>query len=155
MLSIILIGITVFLMLLNLYYFFTNKQHNESFMHTSLFTKLFLVMTVITLGFAVIYYVLSLNTDILRVSDETGRAGGDNFWDYLYFSGVTILSIGYGDLVPVGSARFFAVIQAALGLLLPSAYFVKAFSEMGDKEKEGQGNRSDKKIEGEEGEDGE
>ncbi|MDQ0430263.1 potassium channel LctB [Planomicrobium stackebrandtii] len=124
-------------------------------MHTSLFTKLFLVMTVITLGFAVIYYVLSLNTDILRVSDETGRAGGDNFWDYLYFSGVTILSIGYGDLVPVGSARFFAVIQAALGLLLPSAYFVKAFSEMGDKEKEGQGNRSDKKIEGEEGEDGE
>ncbi|WP_142828815.1 potassium channel family protein [Planococcus soli] len=147
MLATILIGLTILLMLLNLYYFFTNQQQKESFIHTSLFTKLFLVMTAITFGFAVIYYLLSMNTDILRISDETGGAAGDSFWDYLYFSGVTMLSIGYGDMVPVGSARFFAVIQAALGLLLPSAYFVKAFNEMGSQEKEGQGNRSDKKSE--------
>lgn len=58
-----------------------------------------------------------------------------------------MLSIGYGDLVTMGYARFFAVVQAGLGLLLPSAYFVKAFDEMGRHDKEGQGNRSDKKGE--------
>lgn len=153
MVSFILIGLTILLMLVNIYYFFANKQHKDSFIHPSLFTKLFLVMTAITFGFAVIYYLLSLNTDILRLNDETGMAAGDDFWDYLYFSGVTMLSVGYGDLVPIGSARFFAVIQAALGLLLPSAYFVKAFSEMGGEEKEGQGNRSDKKVEDDEEQD--
>lgn len=147
MVSIILIGLTILLMLLNLYYFFTNQQHKESYIHTSLFTKLFLIMTVVTFGFAVIYYLLSFNMDALRLNDETGRRAGDDFWDYLYFSGVTMLSIGYGDMVPMGSARFFAVVQAALGLLLPSAYFVKAFNEMGSHEREGQGNRSDKKGE--------
>lgn len=152
MIAAILIGFTILLMLLNLYYFFTNKQHKESFIHPSLFTKLFFVMTAITFGFAVIYYLLSLNTDILRLNDETGRPAGDSFWDYLYFSGATMLSVGYGDLVPIGSARFFAIVQAALGLLLPSAYFVKAFSEMGNDEKDGQGNRSDKEIESQEAE---
>ncbi|WP_298832075.1 potassium channel family protein [uncultured Planococcus sp.] len=145
MIATILIGFTVILMLLHLYYFFTNQQHKESYIHTSLFTKLFIIMTVVTFGFALIYYLLAFNNDTLRLNDETGRRAGENFWDYLYFSGVTMLSIGYGDLVPMGYARFFAVVQAAL--LLPSAYFVKAFDEMGRHEKEGQGNRSDKKGE--------
>src|SRR5690606_24296049 len=104
-------------------------------------------MTVVTFGFALIYFLLAFNIDVLRLNDESGRKVGEDFWDYLYFSGVTMLSIGYGDMVPVGYARFFAVIQAALGLLLPSAYFVKAFDELGAHEKEGQGNRSDKKSE--------
>ncbi len=147
MIATILIGFTILLMLLNLYYFFTNQQHKESYIHTSLFTKLFLIMIVITFGFALIYYLLAFNNDVLRLNDETGRRAGDDFWDYLYFSGVTMLSIGYGDLVTMGYARFFAVVQAGLGLLLPSAYFVKAFDEMGRHDKEGQGNRSDKKGE--------
>ncbi|ANU11609.1 Ion transport 2 domain-containing protein [Planococcus antarcticus DSM 14505] len=150
MIATILIGLMILLMLLNLYYFFTNQQHKESFIHMSLFTKLFLVMTAVTFGFAIIYYLLALNNNVLRLNDETGRVAGDDFWDFLYFSGVTMLSVGYGDLVPVGVARFFAVIQAALGLLLPSAYFVKAFGEMTNHEKDGQGNRSDKTVENEE-----
>lgn len=60
-----------------------------------------------------------------------------------------MLSIGYGDLVTMGYARFFAVVQAGLGLLLPSAYFVKAFDEMGStikKAKETEAIKKAKKI---------
>lgn len=150
MVTTILIGLTIIFMLANLYNFFTKKKQKRSYFQSSLFTKLFFSMIILTFGFAVIYYLLSMDGDVLRMNNEAGEAIGQDFMEYLYFSGVTILSVGYGDLVPVGAARFFALLQAALGFLLPSAYFIKAFNEKGDEEKEGQGNRSDKK--GEEGE---
>ncbi|MFB5662555.1 potassium channel family protein [Alteribacillus sp. HJP-4] len=83
----------------------------------------------VTFGFAILYYMLSLNETVLMINDPTGEAANHDFWNCLYFSGVTILSVGYGDLVPVGSARFFSLIQAAIGLLLPAAYFMKAISD--------------------------
>ncbi|MFC3041574.1 ion channel [Virgibacillus xinjiangensis] len=49
---------------------------------------------------------------------------------------VTILSVGYGDLVPVGPARLFALLEAGIGLLLPSAYFMKAISSSDNKKEE-------------------
>lgn len=106
----------------------------------------------ITIGFAVLYYLLAMEGDVVRVGTEEGKDGGENFLDYLYFSGVTLLSVGYGDLVPVGKARFFALIQAAIGFLLPTAFFIRVLSENGDSDgegkktdKKGQGKRSDKR----------
>lgn len=99
-----------------------------------LFLKLFFVMVGITFGFAVLYYLLSSNEVILRISDKTGDQAPEDFLTFLYFSGVTMLSVGYGDLIPVGSARFFALIQASLGLLLPTAYFMKAMNSSSEGE---------------------
>jgi potassium channel LctB len=44
--------------------------------------------------------------------------------DIIYFSAVTLLSVGYGDLVPVGIGRFIAIVQALFGYLLPAAFVV-------------------------------
>lgn len=153
MISTILLGLTGVFLLANLFYFFAGHRYERSYFQSSLFQKLFFVMIGITLGFAVLYYILALDGPVLRINDEEGRKGGENFLDYLYFSGVTMLSIGYGDLVPVGAARFFAVLQAGIGLLLPTAFFVRALHEQEDKRKstsseegkEGQGNYSDKR----------
>ncbi|MGE7979836.1 potassium channel family protein [Psychrobacillus sp. NPDC093200] len=71
----------------------------------------------------------------------------------IYFSGVTILSVGYGDLVPVGKARFFALIQAAIGLLLPTAFFIRALGEKEDSP--GEGTKNEKEGEQSNGGDGE
>lgn len=38
--------------------------------------------------------------------------------DVVYFSGVTFTTIGYGDVVPVGPARFTAAMEALTGLVL-------------------------------------
>jgi hypothetical protein len=41
-----------------------------------------------------------------------------NLGDYLYFSAVTQLTIGYGDLLPICVARILAPLQAMLGTML-------------------------------------
>ena len=136
----------------NLYYFFSGGKNKRSYFQASLFQKLFYSMVGITIGFGALYYLLSFQGEVIRVGTEEGKNGGENFLDFLYFSGVTMLSVGYGDLVPVGGARFFALIQAGIGLLLPTAFFIRALNEKEDSNgegkkdgKEGQGNRSDKR----------
>ena len=42
-----------------------------------------------------------------------------NFGRMLYFSAVTITTVGYGDVIPLtGAARFFAAFEATLGIIL-------------------------------------
>lgn len=50
----------------------------------------------------------------------------------LYFSGVTLLSIGFVDILPIGPARWFALIEAAIGILLPTVFFIKSVYEKED-----------------------
>ncbi|WP_280771446.1 potassium channel family protein [Salipaludibacillus daqingensis] len=133
MLTPLLIGFTIIFVIGNLIYFFTNKTYKETYFHAALFYKLFFVLLGLTFGFAGLYYFLSLEEAVLKINDPTDDSVEVTFWNALYFSGVTMLSVGYGDLVPVGSARFFSLIQASLGLLLPAACFLKAFGQSNDK----------------------
>ncbi|WP_026476807.1 potassium channel family protein [Alkaliphilus transvaalensis] len=48
-------------------------------------------------------------------------------YESLYFSGITFLTIGYGDIQPIGLTRILTIIEGFLGLFLMS-YFVVAFS---------------------------
>jgi hypothetical protein len=42
---------------------------------------------------------------------------GKAWWEHLYFSGITYLTIGYGDLAPIGPlARLLAVLEGAVGI---------------------------------------
>src|SRR5262245_11483602 len=42
----------------------------------------------------------------------------NGLWTAIYFSFVTALSIGYGDVIPTGALRVFAIIEGAAGLLI-------------------------------------
>lgn len=120
------VGAAIIFIGLNLYYFFMNKTYRKSYFSTALFFKLFFVLIGITFGFAVLYYALAQQDTILVESISKREPIDHSFSNLLYFSGVTILSIGYGDMLPVGTARFFSIIEAAIGVLLPTAYFLKA-----------------------------
>jgi voltage-gated potassium channel Kch len=44
-------------------------------------------------------------------------SGISSSWDALYFSFVTITTLGYGDIQPAGFARVIATMEAVWGLL--------------------------------------
>jgi hypothetical protein len=61
-----------------------------------------------TIGFAWLHW--SLDTALKTPDDETG------WGTYLYMSGTTIFTLGFGDVVPVGRVgRFLAVVEAGTG----------------------------------------
>ena len=135
MASIVTIGAIIFI-LVNLIYFFKDKHFKYSYFSTTLFYKLFFVLFSIMIAFAVLYYVLSFEDPMLRVSSPSGKPVEHTFLNYLYYSGVTILSVGYGDYIPTGHIRFFALLEAAIGLLLPTAYFMKVLESKGKENRE-------------------
>ena len=46
-----------------------------------------------------------------------GLPGNKTFWEYVYFSGITYLTVGYGDLAPdPGLARLISVVNAGTGI---------------------------------------
>ncbi|WP_433745886.1 ion channel [Falsibacillus pallidus] len=121
-----LIVVTILFIAVNLVYFFTNKTYRKSYFSTPLFLKLFFVLSMVLVGFAAIYFLLSLEGVILVQSLSSRKPIEPTIINVLYFSGETLISVGYGDMLPVGVTRLFAVIESMIGVLLPTAYFMKA-----------------------------
>jgi len=90
------------------------------------FIVLLFVYANVTIGFGVLYIALELSgIPVLKESDsrETETLL-HSIEDVLYFSGVTLLTVGYGDIIPLGIGRWIAMIQALIGYLLPAAFVV-------------------------------
>jgi potassium channel LctB len=49
--------------------------------------------------------------------DQIGRT--------VYFSAITLFSVGYGDLIPVGWSRLVAIMEATVGYILPAVITVQ------------------------------
>lgn len=77
--------------------------------------SIIITMIVSWFGFAFAYYYLLSNSFINNLVKS--------FWDALYYSGITFLTIGYGDISPslTGTAlRFVSVAEGFVGLFLMS-----------------------------------
>ncbi|TFB13904.1 two pore domain potassium channel family protein [Filobacillus milosensis] len=123
----VLVGIAALIILVNLFYFFYNRSYRYSYFSSILFFKLFLVLSGLTVGFGVLYYALSMSQDVLL--DSSSNPVNVDIWKALYFSGETIVSVGFGDYVPVGIARLFALLEAMMGILLPTTYFMRSLNK--------------------------
>lgn len=113
----------------NLFYFFRNKAFKYGSIDFMLFVNLFFVMIGIWLAFAAIFYALSQDSTAVLENTQPFDPVEVTWSNMIYFSGVTLLSIGYGDMVPTGPAKFFALLEAALGLLLPTAFFIQSLKQ--------------------------
>lgn len=94
-----------------------------SFRH---FIMLLTVYATVMLGFGILYMSLELlGVPLLR---EGKNIQTESFLhlveDVLYFSAVTLLTVGYGDIIPQGIGRWIAIIQALIGYLLPAAFVI-------------------------------
>jgi hypothetical protein len=67
--------------------------------------RLTIAMLAMILGFGTLQYALD-------------AVPGHDWWEHVYFSGITFLTIGYGDLTPIGFLpRLVSVIEGVAGIL--------------------------------------
>ncbi|RXT15256.1 potassium channel family protein [Ammoniphilus sp. CFH 90114] len=91
--------------------------------------SLFLFYLNIILSFALIYTTMDI-TQIGPIVDHYASSTHqepwlDRFTRSFYFSAITLLSVGYGDVTPMGWSKAIAVIQALIGYILPAALVIK------------------------------
>ena len=80
------------------------------------------------IGFGLIYILLETKGHEVMV--EMYPMPADNFFErletYIYFSAVTLFSVGYGDIAPIGIGRVIAMIEALIGYTIPAAFVARA-----------------------------
>lgn len=91
--------------------------------------------TTILIGFAMIYLLFELRNHMV-ILDGGNRVTGDFFQQMetsFYFSAMTMFSVGYGDISPIGIGRMIATIQAFIGYTLPVAFVIRTVIDYEEK----------------------
>lgn len=101
---------------------------HETTISLEVFYTFIILYCIFIIGFGLVYFMFSLNSIILienvpvRYPNMTVLR---QLFLSMYFSGVTLLTIGYGDITPVGIGRIIAIVQALFGYVLPTAFVLK------------------------------
>ena len=90
------------------------------------FVALLMTYVTVMMGFGIMYLCLELLGLPILITEALRDQM--NFFQILeevmYFSAVTLLTVGYGDITPDGIGRWIAMIEALIGYLLPAAFVV-------------------------------
>ncbi|MFD1360711.1 potassium channel family protein [Lentibacillus salinarum] len=101
-------------------------QMQESRFSAEIFYTLLIIYLVVIIGFGLVYFVLSMSHVLLVENSELrDESIVGSLMRSIYFSGVTLLTIGYGDITPIGIGRLIALVQALIGYVLPAAFVLK------------------------------
>ncbi|WP_077624365.1 ion channel [Sediminibacillus massiliensis] len=124
--SIFIVLLIIWLLCGSLYSFLHYKTYQRSYFSFEIFYTLIVVYLAVMVGFSMLYFVLSFNGIVLIEGDSFQRVNVlESLAHALYFSGVTLLTVGYGDITPVGIGRVLALTEALIGYILPAAFFIK------------------------------
>lgn len=93
------------------------------------FVTLFFLYVNLVIFFALLYWVVEW-ANLGFILDHYASAAHQKQWSdritrTLYFSAITLLSVGYGDLSPFGWARGVAILEALIGYVLPGALVIR------------------------------
>ncbi len=92
------------------------------------FLYLGMVYFTVLVGFGMVYLLFGLYSE--PVLAETGGSDGGSFFrkagTAVYFSAMTLFSVGHGDVVPLGIGRFVAILEALIGYTIPAAFVARA-----------------------------
>lgn len=93
---------------------------------------LLMLCTNIIVFFTFIYLFLEA-VNIGKIVEHQGAPQLGIYWidqltRTLYFSAITLFSVGYGDITPVGWSRLVAIIEATVGYILPAVITVQYLS---------------------------
>lgn len=120
------ICLIIILIIGSLYAFIFGKVHHHSYFSYEIFFTLLMVYTIVLSSFACLYFILSFQGVVLLENNELQVLSPfETFAHSFYFSGVTLMTIGYGDITPIGWGRLLALLQSLIGYILPPAFFLK------------------------------
>jgi len=127
MVPIFLIGFIIVGLVSSIRSLLTTNQTRNQFVSIENVILLCLIYVTVLIGFGLIYTILDIHSSGILV--ESGIAITGSFREKLeasmYFSAITLLSVGYGDITPIGVGRWIAVIEALLGYIMPMAFVVR------------------------------
>lgn len=96
------------------------------------FLLLILIYVTTVIGFGVIYVLFELKGASILL--DTGEVLTGDFFlkleSSLYFSAMTLFSVGHGDVVPLGVGRMIALLEALIGYTIPAAFVARAVRDM-------------------------
>lgn len=101
-----------------------NRWHYVSPENILLF--IFIYLTIL-IGFGLLYTILEEYGYLLLKENGVYIVGGftERLQSGLYFSAITLFSVGYGDITPIGVGRWLAVLEALIGYSIPAAFVVR------------------------------
>ncbi|MGG4467154.1 MULTISPECIES: ion channel [Bacillaceae] len=124
----------IFFIMMSLRTLFVPYRLKEKWVSFENFIYLFFVYITIMIGFGLIYTLLQLNGVEVYNESEQMYDSSLHFIDMLqtgiYFSGITLFSVGFGDLAPIGFGRLIVVIEALIGYTIPAAFVARAVLDM-------------------------
>lgn len=131
-LKVLFIIVICYIMLRSMRHFLLFRElktiHHETTISLEAFFTFIIIYCIFIIGFGLIYFILSFSSIIL-IEDIPNSYSAVGLFRQLYlsiyFSGVTMLTIGYGDIAPIGIGRAVAIVQALFGYVLPTAFVLK------------------------------
>ncbi|WP_042351722.1 ion channel [Bacillus massiliigorillae] len=128
----ILVGAVIFCMVMSVRAIFTPIESGIHKISISHFLWLVYLYGTICIGFAMLYLLFELK-DMSVILDHGIQMSGNFFLKLetsFYFSAMTMFSVGYGELIPIGIGRIIATIQAFVGYTLPAAFVVRTVIDL-------------------------
>lgn len=123
--SLILIIICIFMSIRSL--FLPNSVQGKNISVENFLYLSFIYFTVMC-GFGLIYVLLDSHQ--IPVLEPGTFKDGMSFLERLettiYFSAITLFSVGFGDIAPIGVGRIIAVFEALIGYTIPAAFVYRA-----------------------------
>lgn len=97
------------------------------------FLILAFIYATVMIGFGMIYILLDMHGYPVMIEANNNPLQG-NFFERLdtglYFSAITLFSVGYGDIAPIGIGRMIAVLESLIGYTIPAAFVARAVFDM-------------------------
>ncbi|WP_235848526.1 potassium channel family protein [Litchfieldia alkalitelluris] len=125
---IFLLAITIVGLVSSIRSLFVAKVSRKQYFSLENIVFLILIYITVLLGFGIIFTVLDVNNAPVLIENGMPIKGDfiTKLESAMYFSAITLLSVGYGDITPVGIGRWVAIVEALIGYTIPMAFVVKS-----------------------------
>lgn len=127
MVAIIFFLIILLCMIMSVRTLFLPDALQEKYLSWQSFIYLLFIYSTIMIGFGLVYFLFLQNGFIVFAENEKIISGDilERLGACIYFSGITLFSVGYGDVVPIGIGRIIAIFEGMVGYTIPAAFVVR------------------------------